>query len=84
MRNERQSFGIVTELEKKMTIYSHMRDPQKDYSQVKEDVQLNDVQSASQKEFDREFTEIKEGFGKIVRLIQESHEDQLYWMDDEE
>ena len=49
MRNERQSFGIVMELEMNMTIYSHMRNPEKDYNQVKEHVQLNGAQSASQK-----------------------------------
>jgi len=42
---------------------------------------LHGIQSVSQKEFDKEFTKIKEGFSKIVRLIQVSNEDQyIVWM----
>jgi len=69
------------ELEKKVTIHSHMRNQEKNYSQNKEDVQLNGIQSASQNQFDKEFTEIEVGLSKIVELIQESNKDQYFgWM----
>ena len=68
-------------LEKKVTIHSHMRNSKKNHSQVKEDVQLKGIPRTSQKEFDKEIIEIKEGISYIERFIQENNEDQYCgWM----
>ena len=46
-----------------MIIYNHMRNIEKDYSQVKKD---------------RELVEIRERFSKLDRLIQQSNGDEYY------
>ena len=61
-----------------MTIPSHIRDLNKNYGQMKKDVQLKDIQKTSQKEYDKEFVEIKERFSKLEKLIQESNKYEYY------
>ena len=48
---------------------------------MKEDVKLNGIQREIQKDFVKEFTEIKEGISKIMKSIQDNIEDMyIGWM----
>ena len=47
-----------------MTTHSHMKNKEKSFNQVKEDVQSDDIQRISQKEDGKGIIEIKEVFGK--------------------
>ena len=70
MRDDRQSSNTILNQEKKMTIPSHIKDLNKNYGQMKKDVQLKDIQKTSEKEYDNEFAESKERFSKLEKLIQ--------------
>ena len=51
-RDKWQPFDTFMNLEKKLTIHSHMRNPEKkNYSQGKQDVKTKGIHSTSQKEF---------------------------------
>ena len=78
MGNERQFFYFFMKIERKMTTHVHMRNIEKDYSQVKKDVQLKDIQNISQKKKNKELAEIRERLSKLERLIQESNEHEHY------
>ena len=60
MRKERQSLDTVIKPRKEMITHVHMRNIEKDYSQVKKDVQLKDIHNTSQKGDDKELAEIRE------------------------
>ena len=63
MKKERQSLDTVINPRKDMITHVHMRNIEKDYSQVKKD---------------RELVEIRERFSKLDRLIQQSNGDEYY------
>ena len=65
MRKERQSLDTVIKPRKEMITHVHMRNIEKDYSQVKKDVQLKDIQNTSQKGNDKELVEIRERLSKL-------------------
>jgi hypothetical protein len=78
MRKERQSLDTVIKPRKEMITHVHMRNIEKDYSQVKKDVQLKDIQNISQKGNDKELVVIRERLSKLEKLIQEDNEDEYY------
>jgi heterodisulfide reductase subunit C len=76
--NEEQVLDTIMRLGRKMISHDHMRNIEKDYNQVKKDVQLKGIQNTSQKGNDKEFAEIMERFSKLEKLIQESKEHEYY------
>ena len=58
MRKDRQSLDTVIKPRKEMITHVHVRNIEKDYSQVKKDVQLKDIQNISQKKNNKELAEI--------------------------
>ena len=64
LRENKQLLETVISTGEKMTTHSHMKNKEKSYSQVKEDIKLDDVQRISQKEDGKVIIEIKEIFWK--------------------
>jgi len=63
LRENKQLLETVISTSEKMTTHSHMKNKEKSYNQVKEDVHSDDVQRISQKEDGKGIIEIKEMFG---------------------
>ena len=76
--NERKVLDAVMKLGRKTITHVHMRNIEKDHSQVKKNVQLKDIQITSQKGNDKELVDIKERLSKLEKLIQESNEHEHY------
>ena len=58
MRKDRQSLDTVIKPRKEMITHVHVRNIEKNYSQVKKVVQLKDIQNISQKTNNKELAEI--------------------------
>ena len=64
LKENKQLVEIIKSIGEKMTTHSHMKNKEKSYNQVKEDVQSDDTQRIIQKADDKGIIEIKGMFGK--------------------